>query len=188
LLSSVQKQRKQWMRRRLLRHVGVPVRRVAWRTLRKMLGVPIQLRGTTSVDFPYVRRLNVRAAQVCIDGIYIYFPHIISLTLHASRLVCIQGSLNIASRDLPCLPSALFEIHLSVTPGALASVPDEPPLPERPRKTSNSDLTTWYDQQDLTFLRARNNKIVEIQTEISLFGSLKTIDVRVFKLVHSGLL
>ena len=41
-----------------------------------------------------------------------------------------------------------------------------------------SNPTTWYDQQDLTFLRARNNQIVELQSEISLFGSLKTIDVR----------
>ncbi len=40
-----------------------------------------------------------------------------------------------------------------------------------------SNSTTWYDQQDLTFLRARNNKIVELQPEMSLFGSLKTIDV-----------
>ncbi|KAH9970631.1 hypothetical protein BGW80DRAFT_1329003 [Lactifluus volemus] len=87
-----------------------------------------------------------------------------------------SGSLNIASRDLPCLPSALFEIHLSVTPGKLASVPDEPPLPVIPDKSS--DPTTWYEQRDLTFLRARNNQIVEIQTEISLFGSLKTIDLQ----------
>ncbi|KAI0245986.1 hypothetical protein BJV78DRAFT_1258799 [Lactifluus subvellereus] len=89
-----------------------------------------------------------------------------------------SGSLNVASRDLLCLPSALFEIHLSVTPGKLASVPDELPLPDKPGKRVNSGATTWYDQQDLTFLRARNNQIVEIQTEISLFGSLKTIDLQ----------
>jgi hypothetical protein len=76
-----------------------------------------------------------------------------------------------------CLPSALFEIHLSVIPERLASIPDEPPLPDKPGKKSNSNSTTWYDQQDLTFLRARNNRIMELQPEISLFGSLKTVDV-----------
>ncbi|KAI0298049.1 hypothetical protein B0F90DRAFT_1735930 [Multifurca ochricompacta] len=89
-----------------------------------------------------------------------------------------SGSLNIASRDLPCLPSALFEIHLSVTPEKLLSVPDEPPLPEKPGRKASSKPTSWYDQQDLTFLRARNNQIVEIQPEISLFGSLKAIDLQ----------
>jgi len=88
-----------------------------------------------------------------------------------------QGSLNIASRDLLCIPSALFEIHLSVTPERLSSVPDEPKYSEKPEKKSRSSPTTWYDQQDLTFLRARNNRITELQPEISLFGSLKTIDV-----------
>ncbi|KAH8991268.1 hypothetical protein EDB92DRAFT_1946063 [Lactarius akahatsu] len=94
-----------------------------------------------------------------------------------------SGSLNIASRDLPCLPSALFEIHLSVTPEKLSSVPEEPPLPEKPSRRVTSNSTTWYDQQDLTFLRARNNQIVEIQHEISLFGSLKTIDLQHNRLV-----
>lgn len=89
-----------------------------------------------------------------------------------------SGSLNIASRDLLCLPSALFQIHLSVTPEKLSSVPDEPPLPEKPGKKTGSNSTTWYDQQDLTFLRARNNQIVELQPELSLFGSLKTIDLQ----------
>jgi hypothetical protein len=65
-----------------------------------------------------------------------------------------------------------------MTPEKLASVPNEPHLPDKPGKKSNSDPTTWYDQQDLTFLRARNNHIVELQPEISLFGSLKTVDVR----------
>ncbi|KAH9174160.1 L domain-like protein [Lactarius sanguifluus] len=94
-----------------------------------------------------------------------------------------SGSLNLASRDLPCLPSVLFEIHLSVTPDELSSVPEEPPLPEKPSRKATSNSTTWYDQQDLTFLRARNNQIVEIQHEISLFGSLKTIDLQHNRLV-----
>ncbi|KAH9957152.1 hypothetical protein BC827DRAFT_1138435 [Russula dissimulans] len=94
-----------------------------------------------------------------------------------------SGSLNIASRDLLCLPSALFEIHLSVTPERLPSVPDEPKYPEKLEKKSSSSPTTWYDQQDLTFLRARNNRIMELQPEISLFGSLKTVDLQNNRLV-----
>ena len=74
------------------------------------------------------------------------------------------------------MPSALFEIHLGVTPEKLALVPDEPPLPERVRKGSTQD-TTWFEQQDLAILKAWSNEIVEIQPEIALFGSLKVIDV-----------
>lgn len=114
----------------------------------------------------------MREAQVCINELR-GSHFIIPLTLQAT----LPGSLNIASRDLPCLPSALFEIHLSITPEKLPSVPDEPHLPEKVGKNFRSNPTTWYDQQDLTFLRARNNQIVELQPEISLFGSLKTIDV-----------
>jgi hypothetical protein len=72
-------------------------------------------------------------------------------------------------------------------PGKLASMPDEPPLPAKAGKKISSDPTTWYDQQDLTFLWAWNNQIVELQTKISLFGSVKTIDICVSKLVHSSL-
>ncbi|KAI9452457.1 L domain-like protein [Russula earlei] len=94
-----------------------------------------------------------------------------------------SGSLNIASRDLLCLPSALFEIHLSVTPEKLSRVPDEPNFPEKHGKKVISNPTLWYEQQDLTFIRARNNQIVELQPEISLFGSLKTIDLQNNRLV-----
>jgi hypothetical protein len=124
----------------------------------------------TLVVFPYVKLYSVHAAQV---------RTLADIALRFAYPLSPEGSLNLASRDLPCLPSALFELHLSVTPEKLASVPEEPPLPEKPSRGATSNSTTWYDQQDLTFLRARNNQIVEIQHEISLFGSLKTIDVRV---------
>ena len=127
----------------------------------------------TLVVFLYVKLYSVRAVQVR--------PSVV-IVLHFAYPSRREGSLNLASRDLPCLPSALFELHLSITPDKLASVPEEPPLPEKPSRRTNSNSTTWYDQQDLTFLRARNNQIVEIQHEISLFGSLKTIDVRVVRL------
>ncbi|KAI0043998.1 RNI-like protein [Auriscalpium vulgare] len=89
------------------------------------------------------------------------------------------GSINLAARSLPCIPSALFEIHLGVKPEPLQSVPEEPPLPESGRKKpSNSNAApSWYEQQDLTTLRAWNNEIIELQPEISLFGSLKNIDL-----------
>ncbi|RXW22601.1 hypothetical protein EST38_g3239 [Candolleomyces aberdarensis] len=98
------------------------------------------------------------------------------------------GSLNIATRSLPCLPSALFEIHLSITPDPLKSVENEPKLPpaeEQPvgRRGGRRDAApAWFEAQDLTVLKAWNNEITEIQHEISFFGSLKTVDLHKNKL------
>ena len=95
------------------------------------------------------------------------------------RFTCTEGSLNLATRSLPCLPSALFEIHLGVTPDPLKSVPNEPALPASEPKPSRRghDKPSWYEAQDLTVIKAWNNDIQEVQHEISLFGSLKTVDV-----------
>ncbi|KAH8822848.1 hypothetical protein DL96DRAFT_320010 [Flagelloscypha sp. PMI_526] len=92
------------------------------------------------------------------------------------------GSLNLCARDPPlqCLPSALFEIILSITPGKISGV-DEQALPPSPQKTSHA-APAWYEIQDLTILKAFNNEIVAIQPEISMFGSLKTIDLHNNKL------
>ncbi|TFK35538.1 hypothetical protein BDQ12DRAFT_706608 [Crucibulum laeve] len=92
------------------------------------------------------------------------------------------GSLNLATRSLVCLPSALFEIHLGITPDSLKSVTNEPPLPaaaESPTgaRRGKRDSPAWFEAQDLTVIKAWNNDITEIQHEISLFGSLKTIDL-----------
>ncbi|KAF9475834.1 L domain-like protein [Pholiota conissans] len=95
------------------------------------------------------------------------------------------GSLNIATRSLPCLPSALFEIHLGLTPDALKSVPNEPVLPPSEPKLlrrGGQNKPAWFEAQDLTVLKAWNNDIQEVQHEISLFGSLKTIDLHKNKL------
>lgn len=96
------------------------------------------------------------------------------------------GAINLASRALPCLPSALFEIHLGITPEPLMSVPVEPPITTGTsddisasrRRGGTSSGPSWYEAQDLEVLKAWTNEIVEIQPEISMFGSLKTIDVR----------
>ncbi|TRM60734.1 hypothetical protein BD626DRAFT_121331 [Schizophyllum amplum] len=93
------------------------------------------------------------------------------------------GALNIVARSLPCIPSALFEIHLGITPDPLKSVPDEPPLPPAPPKKGTSS-PAWFDAQDLQVLKAFNNDIVEIQSEISLFGSLKVLDIHGNKLTE----
>jgi hypothetical protein len=64
----------------------------------------------------------------------------------------------------------------------LKSVPNEPALPPSEgvgRKGRNLEKTTWFEAQDLTVLKAWNNEIQEIQHEISLFGSLKTVDVSI---------
>lgn len=93
----------------------------------------------------------------------------------------VLGAINISSRDLPCIPSALFEIHLGLTPEPLKLVPNEPPLPQNDpaggRKGAAKNVN-WYDAKDLEVIKAWSNKIVELQPELSLFGSLKTLDVR----------
>jgi hypothetical protein len=91
-------------------------------------------------------------------------------------------------RSLPCLPSALFEIHLGITPDPLKSVPEEPSIgttadpPTTSRRGGRSGGPSWFEAQDLVIIKAWNNEIVEIQPEISLFGSLKTVDVRILSL------
>ncbi|KZT00955.1 uncharacterized protein LAESUDRAFT_816217 [Laetiporus sulphureus 93-53] len=93
-----------------------------------------------------------------------------------------SGALNLASRALLCLPSALFEIHLGVKPERLKSVPEEPSISTNDdtpshRRAANSSAPSWYEAQDLEILKAWSNEIVEIQPEISMFGSLKTVDL-----------
>lgn len=97
--------------------------------------------------------------------------------------IFVIGSINLASRSLPCLPSALFEIHLGVKPDALKSVSQEPPIgsSEAPgKRPGQRGGPAWFEAQDLQILKAWNNEIVEIQHEISLFGSLKSVDVCLF--------
>ena len=56
----------------------------------------------------------------------------------------------------------------------------EPDYPEdmSPRKRKQSrQQPSWFEAQDLVVIKARSNEIVELQPELSLFGSLKTIDV-----------
>lgn len=54
----------------------------------------------------------------------------------------------------------------------------EPPIGEsNARWKANGDAPTWYDAQDLEVLKAWSNEILEVQAEISMFGSLKTFDV-----------
>ncbi|KAF9450048.1 L domain-like protein [Macrolepiota fuliginosa MF-IS2] len=92
------------------------------------------------------------------------------------------GSLNLATRSLMCLPSAVFEIHLNITPEPLKSVPEESPLPPVPETTtgkSSKKNPAWFEAQDLQVLKAWSNEIQEIQHEISLFGSLKVVDVSI---------
>ena len=69
-----------------------------------------------------------------------------------------------------------------MNPDPLQSVPNEPVLPpSEPTKAAlrkgNREQSSWFQAQDLTVLKVGNNEIVEVQHEISLFGSLKTIDV-----------
>ncbi|KAH7920418.1 L domain-like protein [Leucogyrophana mollusca] len=98
------------------------------------------------------------------------------------------GSINLSTRSLPCLPSALFELHLGVTVDPLKSVPNESPISSSdasaaPRRGGQREGPAWFETQDLQVLKAWNNEIIEIQHEISLFGSLKTIDLHQNKIV-----
>ena len=52
------------------------------------------------------------------------------------------------------------------------------PASSRRRGASDSG-PSWYEAQDLEVLKAWSNEIAEIQPEISMFGSLRSIDVRV---------
>ncbi|KAI0337258.1 L domain-like protein [Trametopsis cervina] len=95
-----------------------------------------------------------------------------------------SGIINLASRALPCLPSALFEIHLGIKPEPLKLVPVEPPLiatadeeKASRRRAGSQNAPSWYEAQDLSVLKAWSNQIVEIQPEISMFGSLKVVDL-----------
>lgn len=59
-------------------------------------------------------------------------------------------------------------------------MPNEPPLPENDSAAARKRVgkgVNWYDAKDLEVIKAWSNKIVELQPELSLFGSLKTLDV-----------
>lgn len=45
------------------------------------------------------------------------------------------------------------------------------------RRAASQTAPSWYEAQDLKVLKAWSNEIREIQSEISMFGSLKTVDV-----------
>ena len=70
-------------------------------------------------------------------------------------------------------------------PEPLKLVPVEPPITTAssddfasPKRRNGSDNgPSWYEAQDLEILKAWSNEILEIQPEISMFGSLKSIDV-----------
>ncbi|KAJ3876255.1 L domain-like protein [Lentinula edodes] len=92
-----------------------------------------------------------------------------------------SGVVNLTARSLPCIPSALFEIHLGITPDPLKSVPNEPNLPPSDtvpaRRGGKRDNPAWFEAHDLTTLKVWSNDIAEIQHEISMFGSLKVLDL-----------
>jgi hypothetical protein len=68
---------------------------------------------------------------------------------------------------------------LALTPEPLPNSPPEVVEPEVPSKVKRSGKTTWYEQVDLTSLKVWDNAIIELQPELSLFGSLKVLDVSI---------
>jgi hypothetical protein len=95
-------------------------------------------------------------------------------------IVRFTGAVNLSARSLSCLPPSLFEVHLGITPDPLKSAiinHDDETLPTHTVAKPSKASTPWFAAQDLTTLKAFTNDIVEIQHEISLFGSLKVVDV-----------
>lgn len=96
------------------------------------------------------------------------------------------GTLNLSSRALKCIPISLFEIHLGIKPEplSLVSEADADPgvttaeLRRRAKQQEGGQPVSWFEAQDLQVVKARSNEIVELHPEISLFGSLRIIDVR----------
>lgn len=72
-----------------------------------------------------------------------------------------SGNLNISSRQLSAIPNLLFSIHLGVDPKPLSSCPAEQSQPPEDRSTTSS--VAWYEAQDLTTLKARDNDIEMLQ-------------------------
>lgn len=70
-----------------------------------------------------------------------------------------------------------------MTPDPLKSVHSEPPISSptdaatSSKRPGQQEGPAWFEAQDLHVIKAWNNEIVEIQHEISLFGSLKVVDV-----------
>jgi hypothetical protein len=138
------------------------------------------------VDGPSRKPSNARGAQVTfLPSFFCVSGRIVTNKLRLPH----KGTINISTRGLPCIPSALFEIHLGITPDPLKSVVKEPPIstgtenpaaPQRRKGGGGRDAPAWFEAQDLQILKAWSNEIVEIQPEISLFGSIKTLDVCIF--------
>ncbi|KAH9949922.1 L domain-like protein [Amylocystis lapponica] len=145
---------------------------------------PIAVRRDDGVDVwrwsvkETIERARSSDPKLCEDNI--------SRRPHLAR-VSSQGAINLASRALPCLPSALFEIHLGITPKPLKSVPDEPPITSSDEggalhRKAAQNAPLWFEAHDLEILKVWSNEIVEIQPELSMFGSLKIIDLHNNKL------
>jgi hypothetical protein len=128
--------------------------------------------GQTQTDDVELSRWSIRDSieRAQSSGRYTY------LILHSCLIHC-KGVLNLSSRSLSSPPTALFEIHLGITPEPLKLAPRETEEELRAGKSKERAQTAWFEAIDLTVLKLRDNVILEIQPEISLFGSLKTLDV-----------
>lgn len=71
----------------------------------------------------------------------------------------------------------MFEVHLGVTPEPLKDVPKESEEVLLTGKTKEREEIPWFEVVDLTVMKLRDNIILQLQPEISLFGSLRTLEV-----------
>ncbi|EJU05058.1 L domain-like protein [Dacryopinax primogenitus] len=79
------------------------------------------------------------------------------------------------SMELPCLPYALFNLHLAMEP----SFPPPPPVDHTQKEVKQP---AFYDCVDLVSLKARDNSIEGLQAELSYFVSLRLLDLNRNKL------
>lgn len=79
------------------------------------------------------------------------------------------GSVNLTGRQLASVPVYLFECHLGIVPDSMKAT----------HNASSAQGTSWYGARDLSILKLANNEISAIPPEISLFGAITILDVRV---------
>jgi hypothetical protein len=88
-------------------------------------------------------------AYYCLNTylIHVQLPHHYDDDYHFA----LPGNINLSTRSLMCLPSALFEIHLGITPAPLASAAEEP----RSSSASSHQSSSYYDTHDLEVLKGK---------------------------------